>query len=382
MKRFFCLFVAIVMCLMSIPAFAMSLSFEEIKNIIDSTAVDDVHMFTDMQHFSDGGINSDAAYISEGIALMWYEDIQQAEVLLFSSSNPKEGYKWNLAEAGMKYIQDAVLILSVLSELNTEPVFTFIATESAHNSPLQYLAEHTLDTDSDKFAVEVATYIKNNISENVATEKVTYTVLQKGDKGESVVALQKRLNDLGYDLGTADGDFGNRTKVAVELFQKTNGISATGIADVKTQELLFSNNAKEAPISRKMNQQFAVNGLGINVTSAKFVNSYDYGSMIGNPSNGTYLCAKITLENDTGRSISSSDSKLSITAKWNGRTYYGTYFPNDKKDYGALMWGLSNNSIGSGKTLNMVYLIDMPKDAKNSGTVSLCFPDGTECVIR
>ena len=312
---------------------------------------------------------------------MWYEDTQQAEILLFSSSNPKEGYKWNLTEEGMQYIRDAVLILSIVAEYYTEPVFSFIATESTYNAPLLYCLEHRPNEDADGFADEVATYIENSISEIEETE-VSYTVLQKGDKGEAVVALQKRLNDLGYNLGTADGDFGAKTKVAVELFQKTNGISATGIADIITQELLFSTNAKEAPISRKMNQRFTINGLGITVTSAKFVSSYDYGSMVGNPSSGTYLCAKITLENNTGRSISSLDSKLRITAKWNGTTYYGTYFPNDKRDYGALMWGLSNNSIGSGKTVNMVYLIDMPKDAKNSGTVSLCFPDGTECVIR
>lgn len=170
MKRFLGLFVAIVMCLMSIPALAMSFSFEEMKDMLDGTAVDGVHMFSDIQHFSDGGIDSDAVNVSEGIVLIWYEDIQCAEVLLFSSSNPQEGYKWNLSEAGMKYIQDAVLILCVLSEYYASPVFSFIATEDISNAPVQTLMEHRLGTDSDNFAAEVATYIKNSISENEAIQ--------------------------------------------------------------------------------------------------------------------------------------------------------------------------------------------------------------------
>ena len=74
-------------------------------------------------------------------------------------------------------------------------------------------------------------------------EAADNSTLQKGSKGEEVVKLQNRLNELGYSVGKADGDFGNKTKSAIEQFQGDNGLDITGIADEKTLELLYSDNA-------------------------------------------------------------------------------------------------------------------------------------------
>lgn len=71
-------------------------------------------------------------------------------------------------------------------------------------------------------------------------EPTPFVELSKGSKGDEVEKLQKRLNELGYSVGKADGDFGNKTKAAIEAFQKDNGLDVTGIADLETQELLFS----------------------------------------------------------------------------------------------------------------------------------------------
>lgn len=71
--------------------------------------------------------------------------------------------------------------------------------------------------------------------------------LQKGDKGDTVVELQKRLIELNYLSGSADGDYGNKTKTAVELFQKEAGIDVTGIADAETQKALY---ADDAPVAK------------------------------------------------------------------------------------------------------------------------------------
>lgn len=73
--------------------------------------------------------------------------------------------------------------------------------------------------------------------------------LQKGSKGDEVIKLQNRLNELGYSVGRADGDFGNKTKTAIEQFQKDNGLEVTGIADAKTQELLFSDKVIKGTVS-------------------------------------------------------------------------------------------------------------------------------------
>lgn len=54
-----------------------------------------------------------------------------------------------------------------------------------------------------------------------------------GDQGPDVRALQQRLNDRGAGL-TVDGDFGKRTTLALENFQKINGLPVTGLVDAAT----------------------------------------------------------------------------------------------------------------------------------------------------
>lgn len=66
-----------------------------------------------------------------------------------------------------------------------------------------------------------------------------YPTLRKGDKGDAVKRLQQRLIDLGFLSGGADGDYGNITARAVEEFQKSEGMTETGIADSVTQAALF-----------------------------------------------------------------------------------------------------------------------------------------------
>ncbi len=53
-----------------------------------------------------------------------------------------------------------------------------------------------------------------------------------------VRALQLRLAELGYDVGVADGGFGDRTSHAVMSFQKVEGLSRTGRIDAATTEAL------------------------------------------------------------------------------------------------------------------------------------------------
>lgn len=66
-----------------------------------------------------------------------------------------------------------------------------------------------------------------------------YQTLQKGDRGNDVADLQRRLNSLGYSAGEPDGVFGTRTQTAVKQFQKDNGINATGNVSFVTLKALF-----------------------------------------------------------------------------------------------------------------------------------------------
>ena len=72
------------------------------------------------------------------------------------------------------------------------------------------------------------------------TNTETATILQKGDKGEAVRALQEKLIALGYLSGTADGKFGYDTRDAVKAFQRNSNLDADGIAGPTTLAALAS----------------------------------------------------------------------------------------------------------------------------------------------
>ncbi len=88
-----------------------------------------------------------------------------------------------------------------------------------------------------------------------------------------------------------------------------------------------------------------------------------------------------TLKNVGSSSVAPTDS-LYIKAIWNGEEYYGVRFPEKHSSWLSSLWALSDESIRSGESLEMVYLISLPKNAKSEGTLSLLFDDDTECVIR
>lgn len=65
--------------------------------------------------------------------------------------------------------------------------------------------------------------------------------LKKGDKGESVKALQIMLMTLGYDIGStgADSDFGTKTSEAVGKFQKDNKLTVDNVVGADTWSKLI-----------------------------------------------------------------------------------------------------------------------------------------------
>ena len=68
--------------------------------------------------------------------------------------------------------------------------------------------------------------------------------LSNGSQGAAVQRLQRRLIRLGCMVGSADGIYGGGTARAVRIFQYYNGLPQTGVADLETQRLLFSEDAK------------------------------------------------------------------------------------------------------------------------------------------
>ena len=67
---------------------------------------------------------------------------------------------------------------------------------------------------------------------------VPYITLVKGSKGDYVRWLQYELNNLGYNTGGIDGDYGSKTYNSVKSYQRAKGLVADGIAGPKTIKAL------------------------------------------------------------------------------------------------------------------------------------------------
>lgn len=58
--------------------------------------------------------------------------------------------------------------------------------------------------------------------------------LEHGEEGEEILALQARLDELGYWHGSSDGTYGQLTRQAVMAFQKAEGLGRDGVAGPST----------------------------------------------------------------------------------------------------------------------------------------------------
>ncbi|WP_425060693.1 hypothetical protein SCACP_14320 [Sporomusa carbonis] len=68
-----------------------------------------------------------------------------------------------------------------------------------------------------------------------------------GDQGPDVAAIQSQLNDLGFNAGSADGDFGELTVNAVKAFQRARGLEVDGVVGAQTYRALMG---RDMPVSR------------------------------------------------------------------------------------------------------------------------------------
>lgn len=84
------------------------------------------------------------------------------------------------------------------------------------------------------------------ITENPAypTSTPTPRLFQMNDVGIEVREMQRRLKDLGYLSGEADGQFGSETERAVKAFQFQHNLKDDGIAGEQTLNLLYSAQAQ------------------------------------------------------------------------------------------------------------------------------------------
>ncbi|MFL6176335.1 MAG: peptidoglycan-binding protein [Ornithinibacter sp.] len=80
-------------------------------------------------------------------------------------------------------------------------------------------------------------------------EPTATTNLVRGDSGPAVLALQQRLKELGYWLGTPDGSFGSLTQQAVWALQKSAGLRRDGVVGPRTLKALEAGTRPRATLN-------------------------------------------------------------------------------------------------------------------------------------
>jgi len=112
--------------------------------------------------------------------------------------------------------------------------------EAAEKKAEKKAAEKKAKEEAEKQAAEEAA-AKEAAEQEAAEKKAAEErdkMLEYGDSGERVVALQEQLQDLGYFLQDADGSFGPATQQAVWALQKAAGQYRDGVVGPKTQDAL------------------------------------------------------------------------------------------------------------------------------------------------
>lgn len=100
------------------------------------------------------------------------------------------------------------------------------------------------------------------VDDGICTNKVYDMLMDKnaktyearrGRRGEDISIIQQRLYELGYLLYENDinGYFGAKTEAAIKEMQSNNKLNATGVMDLNTYHLLYSENVTSYTINKK-----------------------------------------------------------------------------------------------------------------------------------
>ncbi|MBR2659986.1 MAG: peptidoglycan-binding protein [Clostridia bacterium] len=193
--------------------------------------------------------------------------------------------------------------------------------------------------------------------------------LQRGFTGsEAVRAVQKRLKELGYYKGSADGDFGPATEQAVKDFQKANGLTADGKVGEKT---LAKMNAKNA-VSYK-----EAHATATPKTTAKTTAKPTSGKVTATPN----------LEKEYYLNIGSKGSKVEtlqrrlIELGWLDGKVTGTYDEQTAAAVSAFQKktkGLWEDGVAGPDTLKALYSSNAARSSKPAASTSTTKPETLE----
>lgn len=78
------------------------------------------------------------------------------------------------------------------------------------------------------------------IPANPAFAAAVCTAMKRGDRGETVKALQQTLSNNGYNVGAIDGIFGEQTEIALKLLQRKLNLNVDGAVGTSTCTALIN----------------------------------------------------------------------------------------------------------------------------------------------
>ena len=85
------------------------------------------------------------------------------------------------------------------------------------------------------------------------TDRVPASKTTRPTPDSTVLAVQRRLNELGYNSGTPDGLFGKKTRAAIQAFQRDNGITADGVVSQELLQKALATEVRKTGSTRKTN---------------------------------------------------------------------------------------------------------------------------------
>lgn len=92
-----------------------------------------------------------------------------------------------------------------------------------------------------------------------------FASFERGDDGQEVMAIQKRLVELNYTITSIDGSFGPETENAIRKFQADRGLEVDGIVGANTYRALMNkdippNRGRSSVIRRILSTAYSVIG--------------------------------------------------------------------------------------------------------------------------
>lgn len=104
-------------------------------------------------------------------------------------------------------------------------------------------------------------------------------VMQRGTRGVAVTRLQERLIALGYSAKMPNGVYETADMDAVIAFQRNNGLTSSGIADLITQQVMYSDQAVPGSATPPQNWQSLATATPAPATPAPLYETLKIGSV-------------------------------------------------------------------------------------------------------